>query len=46
MKEDEKEYIYTTQDLLRLFRESGEANFQVFLDEYISWVYPEGDMLQ
>lgn len=33
--------VLTKEDILKMFRESDEPNFQIFLENNIEWVYPE-----
>ena len=46
MANKEPQTPLSREELFKLFRESGEPNFQVFLDEYIEWVYPEQEHIQ
>lgn len=46
MSNREPQKPLTREELFKLFRESGEASFPVFLDTYIEWVYPEEEHIQ
>ena len=41
-QEDQRYDGLINQEIIKLFRESGEASFMVFLDKYIEWQEVQG----